>query len=58
MSHKKNRSLAIGAFIVGAILLVFIALLFFFPVAVSLPIKSALSCILKARCKGCRSVRR
>jgi paraquat-inducible protein B len=29
MSHKKNRSLAIGAFIVGAILLVFIALLFF-----------------------------
>ena len=29
MSHKKNRSLAIGAFIVGAILLVFVALLFF-----------------------------
>ncbi len=29
MSPKKNRSLAIGAFIVGAILLVFIALLFF-----------------------------
>ncbi|MGM8227811.1 MlaD family protein [Cellvibrio sp. ARAG 10.3] len=29
MSHKKNRSLAIGAFIVGAILLVFIALMFF-----------------------------
>ena len=29
MRHKKNRSLAIGAFIVGAILLVFIALLFF-----------------------------
>lgn len=29
MSRKKNRSLAIGAFIVGAILLVFIALLFF-----------------------------
>lgn len=29
MSPKKNRSLAIGAFIAGAILLVFIALLFF-----------------------------
>lgn len=29
MSRKKNRSLAIGTFIVGAILLVFIALLFF-----------------------------
>ncbi len=29
MSRKKNRSLAIGAFIVGAILLIFIALLFF-----------------------------
>lgn len=29
MSNKKNRSLAIGAFLVGAVLLVFVALLFF-----------------------------